>query len=61
MNDHLKPARLKLNWLKLCVPFLRNSLLLPVQNIGMGALVLKQNIIDLADLNLAHPELIEMP
>jgi hypothetical protein len=61
MNDHLKPARLKLKWLNLCVPFLPNSLLLPVQNIGLGALVLNRNIIDLADLNLAHPELIEMP
>jgi len=61
MNDHLKPARLKLKWLNLCVPILRNSPLLCVQNIGLGVLVLKQNIIDLADLSLAHPELIEMP
>jgi hypothetical protein len=61
MNDHLKPARLKLNWLNLYVSILRNSQLLRVQNIGLGALVLNRNIIDLADLNLAHPELIEMP
>ena len=61
MNDHLKPARLELKWLNFCVPILRNGQLLRVQNIGLGALVLNQNIIDLADLNLAHSELIEMP
>ena len=47
MNDHLKPEKLNL-----CVPILRNSQLLRVD----CALIL-----NFSNLNLAHPELMEMP
>jgi hypothetical protein len=56
MNDQNKPARLKQKWLNLCVPSLREGQLLRARNVNLSALIL-----ELSNINLAHPELIEVP
>jgi hypothetical protein len=56
MNDHIK-----LETRNLSVPVLCNSQLLRARNVNQGASILNLGIINLANLKLAHPELIEVP